>query len=388
DSQPKIELLLRDLSAGQVRARQVNHPLTDNRTAPIVYALSPLDDDGRCLAQGRDLRAVAALQQRLIEAEQSLERDYAKLRLAETRYRLLLQSIGDAVLTVDASTQKIVEANPAAGRLLGDDPKRLAGRALGESFSAQTSRLVGEWLAGLRTAARPDPRCAGPRAAVLRTGDIPHVPARPAQELADELRAEDVLLAGQRREQRSATDPRRRSRRLDVGLAQLVREILQLLQSERNLDEIAALVFPAHAKVPGHRSQQFEIDGLGIHAERLQASQIGERLGVAATQHDPRQLKDFGGPGSQGTCEIVATVAVGHRAMREDETRNHLAFYGAQQGRVSVLGIAISVRVRHRVNLTRRRGSMPTPRRVPRRLPCTSGGGLASRWSTPGCVAE
>jgi len=157
DSQPKIEMLLRDLSAGQVRARQVNHPLADGRTAPIVYALSPLDDEGRCLAQGRDLRAVAALQQRLIEAEQSLERDYAKLRLAETRYRLLLQSIGDAVLTVDASTQKIVEANPAAGRLLGDDPKRLAGRALGDSFNAQTSRLVGEWLAGLRTAGRAEP---------------------------------------------------------------------------------------------------------------------------------------------------------------------------------------------------------------------------------------
>jgi len=157
DSQPKIELLLRDLSAGQVRARQVNHPLPDSRTAPIVYALSPLDDDGRCLAQGRDLRAVAALQQRLIEAEQSLQRDYAKLRLAETRYRLLLQSIGDAVLTVDASTQKIVEANPAAGRLLGDDPKRLVGRALGDSFNAQTNRLVGEWLAGLRTAGRAEP---------------------------------------------------------------------------------------------------------------------------------------------------------------------------------------------------------------------------------------
>ena len=157
DSQPKIELLLRDLSAGQVRARQVNHPLPDSRTAPIVYALSPLDDDGRCLAQGRDLRAVAALQQRLIEADRSLERDYAKLRLAETRYRLLLQSIGDAVLTVDASTQKIVEANPAAGRLLRDDPKRLVGRALGDSFNAQTNRLVGEWLVGLRTAGRAEP---------------------------------------------------------------------------------------------------------------------------------------------------------------------------------------------------------------------------------------
>jgi transcriptional regulator PpsR len=157
DSRPKIELLLRDLAAGQVRARQVNHPLADGRTVPIVYALSALDDDGRCIAQGRDLRAIAALQQRLIEAEQSLERDYSKLRLAETRYRLLLQSIGEAVLTVDTGTQKIVDVNPAAARLLGDEPKRLAGRTFAESFNAQTGRLVGDWLTGLRTAGRAEP---------------------------------------------------------------------------------------------------------------------------------------------------------------------------------------------------------------------------------------
>lgn len=157
DSRPKIELLLSDRAAGQVRARQINHPLPDGRTIPIVYALSPLDEEGRCLAQGRDLRAVAALQQRLVESEQALERDYAKLRLAETRYRLLLQSIGDAVLTVDAGTQKVIETNPAAARLFGEDPKRLSGRALTEFFSAQTARLVGEWLAGLRTSGRAEP---------------------------------------------------------------------------------------------------------------------------------------------------------------------------------------------------------------------------------------
>jgi transcriptional regulator PpsR len=157
DSRPKIELLLRDLAAGQVRARQVNHPLADGRTVPIVYALTALDDEGRCIAQGRDLRAIAALQQRLIEAEQSLERDYSRLRLAETRYRLLLQSIGEAVVTVDAGTQKIVELNPAAGRLLGEDPKRLVGRPFNDTFSAQTARLVGEWLSGLRTAGRAEP---------------------------------------------------------------------------------------------------------------------------------------------------------------------------------------------------------------------------------------
>ncbi|MBU6377610.1 MAG: transcriptional regulator PpsR [Gammaproteobacteria bacterium] len=157
DSRPKIELLMRDLAAGQVRARQVNHPLADGRTVPIVYALSALDDDGRCIAQGRDLRAIAALQQRLIEAEQALERDYSKLRLAETRYRLLLQSIGEAVLTVDTGSQKVIELNPAAARLLNDDPKRLVGRAFTENFNAQTGRLVGDWLSGLRTAGRAEP---------------------------------------------------------------------------------------------------------------------------------------------------------------------------------------------------------------------------------------
>lgn len=157
DSRPKIELLLSDRAADQVRARQVNHPLPDGRTIPIVYALSPLDEEGRCLAQGRDLRAVAALQQRLIEAEQALERDYSKLRLAETRYRLLLQSIGDAVLTVDTGTQKVIEVNPAAARLFGDDAKRLSGRVFGEFFSAQTARLVNDWLAGLRNSGRAEP---------------------------------------------------------------------------------------------------------------------------------------------------------------------------------------------------------------------------------------
>jgi len=157
DSRPKVELLFSDRAAGEVRARQVNHPLRDGRTVPIVYALSPLDEEGRCLAQGRDLRAVAALQQRLIEAEQALERDYTKLRLAETRYRLLLQSIGDAVLTVDTSTQKVVEINPAAARLFGEEAKRLTGRTFDEFFSAQTGRLVGEWLSGLRTSGRAEP---------------------------------------------------------------------------------------------------------------------------------------------------------------------------------------------------------------------------------------
>jgi transcriptional regulator PpsR len=102
------------------------------------------------------LRAIAALQQRLIETEQSLERDYTKLRLAETRYRLLLQSIGDAVVTIDAATHKVIELNPAAVRLFGGDPKRLVGKSFTDGFGASSARAIGEWLTGLRTAGRAE----------------------------------------------------------------------------------------------------------------------------------------------------------------------------------------------------------------------------------------
>ena len=157
DSRPKVESLLADLATGQPRARQVNHPLADGRTIAIAYTLSPLGSEGRCLAQGRDLRALAALQQRLIETEQSLERDYTRSRLAEARYRLLLQSIGDAVVTLDAATEKITELNPAALRCLGGEPKRWLGRPLADAFGAAAARAIGDWLGGLRSVGRAEP---------------------------------------------------------------------------------------------------------------------------------------------------------------------------------------------------------------------------------------
>ena len=40
--------------------------------------------------------AVSTLQQRLVDAQQSLERDYSRIRHVETRYRLLFQIASDA----------------------------------------------------------------------------------------------------------------------------------------------------------------------------------------------------------------------------------------------------------------------------------------------------
>ena len=57
----------------------------------MLYSLVAAGGDGRVVAFGRDLRAVSTLQQRLIDAQQSLERDYSRIRHVETRYRLLFQ---------------------------------------------------------------------------------------------------------------------------------------------------------------------------------------------------------------------------------------------------------------------------------------------------------
>ncbi|MFN5011617.1 MAG: transcriptional regulator PpsR [Gammaproteobacteria bacterium] len=157
DSRPKIEMLFTELEADEPRSRQANHPLPGGGTVAVSWSLRALGDDGALLAQGRDLQPVAALQQRLIEAEQSLERDYSRLRLAEARYRLLLQSSGEPTVVVDLGTQRIVEANPVAARLLGEDAKRLVGKPLAEDLDAASGRQLPEWFGALRAAGRAEP---------------------------------------------------------------------------------------------------------------------------------------------------------------------------------------------------------------------------------------
>jgi PAS domain S-box-containing protein len=59
-----------------------------------------------------------------------MERDYSRLRQAETRYRLLFQMSPDPVLILDGTTQRVTEANPAAARLFGKEPRRSVGRPM------------------------------------------------------------------------------------------------------------------------------------------------------------------------------------------------------------------------------------------------------------------
>ena len=159
DSQPKIALLLGEVDspAPPPRARHANHPLPGGGTVAISWSLRRLGDSNQMLALGRDLRVLAGMQQRLIEAEQSLERDYSRLRLAEARYRLLLQSSAEPIVVVDLGTQKVVEANPMAARLLGEDARQIVGKPFAEQLDAVSGRALPEWFAALRAAGRAEP---------------------------------------------------------------------------------------------------------------------------------------------------------------------------------------------------------------------------------------
>ncbi len=157
DSRPKIEALLREAAARTApRSRQVNHSSAAGVDLPVSYAAFQVGTEGRVVAVGRDLRSIAALQQRLVEAQQSMERDYWRLRHVETRYRLLFQTASEAVLIVDASTLKIVESNPAAIQRIGTSERRLPGRALTDLFDKEGAAAVQTMLASVRVAGRAD----------------------------------------------------------------------------------------------------------------------------------------------------------------------------------------------------------------------------------------
>lgn len=154
DSVPKVEALLREASEpdGVSRAREVNQRVDGGPDLPFRYNVVRLDGTGRLLAIGRDLRVIASLQQQLVGAQQSMEREYARLRHLETRYRLLFQISSEPVLIVDAQSERLTQVNPAAGNLLGDSAPRLIGRGLSSLFAGDDWETVRSMLDETRVA--------------------------------------------------------------------------------------------------------------------------------------------------------------------------------------------------------------------------------------------
>ncbi len=156
ESRLKVESMLREAARGAPpRWRQINHP-TPETDLPMNYAATRSRPGGPVVVFGRDLRALAALQQRVAESHQEMEREYARIRGAEKRYRLLFQLASEAILILDASTHRVTEANPAALALLGKPVKKVVGGVFVELFDDASRRAAQSFVAALLVAPRVD----------------------------------------------------------------------------------------------------------------------------------------------------------------------------------------------------------------------------------------
>jgi len=152
DSRHKVEELMREAALKRpTRWREVNHIAPSGGHVPVRYSALQVRDDGRVIAFGRDLRALANLQQQFVDAQMSIERDYERLRQTELRYRLLFQIASEAIIIADATTSRITEVNPAALALIGEPSKKIAAQTLFELIDAADAPALQDLLATVRS---------------------------------------------------------------------------------------------------------------------------------------------------------------------------------------------------------------------------------------------
>jgi transcriptional regulator PpsR len=155
DTRAKVGELLQDALVRKSSSwRQVNHPSAGGEDIPVLYSAINIGRDDRFVVVGRDLRPLAAMQQRLINAQQSMERDYIRLRHAETRYRLLFQVSSEAVMIVDTVSNAIIDANPAALALFDESAPQLLKSGFPGHFDPAGSEAIQTLLADVRATGR------------------------------------------------------------------------------------------------------------------------------------------------------------------------------------------------------------------------------------------
>lgn len=157
ESVAKVERLLQELRTGKpAKPREINQLADGVGEVPFRFSgvVVEANDTPSAVVVGRDLSAMAQLQQRLVTSQQALDTEYERLRQSETHYRVFFHAAAEGVLVVDTSSGRVVEANQAAADILEETPARLKGATLLELFDAKTKTEVSTLLRSLANGAR------------------------------------------------------------------------------------------------------------------------------------------------------------------------------------------------------------------------------------------
>lgn len=138
-------------------ALELNH--SDNAVweYPVRYTFHRFGSENAVLLLGRDLRQVAETQQQLVQAQIALEQGYEAQREFDSRYRVMLGEVGEAVVFVQVATGRVDDANEEAARLFGLKPEALNGASFATLFADRNGAELTESLisATLADDARP-----------------------------------------------------------------------------------------------------------------------------------------------------------------------------------------------------------------------------------------
>ena len=117
--------------------RHINFLSPAKLSAPFLVHLFKFQDAEHLVMIGRDLGSMSKMQQKLMDTQRSMERDYMRLRHTESRYKLLFETASEPILVLDLSTKKIAQANTAAAKALGQqDAKKLVGQEFSQCFDS------------------------------------------------------------------------------------------------------------------------------------------------------------------------------------------------------------------------------------------------------------
>lgn len=164
--------LWRQAEPGRPQLVRTTHTRRDGSLFPVEVSFGVAEEQGRKLFVGiaRDLtdrmardHALRFAQERLLAVEREERQQAARLAVeAETRYRGIVQSMTEGMVLY-APDGRIVEANPAAERILGMTLDQLLGR----------TSLDPRWSA-VREDGSPFPADEHPALTALRTGEVVH----------------------------------------------------------------------------------------------------------------------------------------------------------------------------------------------------------------------
>ena len=147
---------MRDARRGPL-AVEINHADHVNWEFPIRYSMHRIVADGSLLLLGRDLRPIAEVQQQLVAAQMTLERDYETQREMDTRYRVLMEVSRDPIVLISMSSGRIADVNTAAAALLGGQRADLVGAAIAQEFEGRRRGEFLESMANLAVAESQGP---------------------------------------------------------------------------------------------------------------------------------------------------------------------------------------------------------------------------------------